>query len=197
MKKTLPPHARLIPESATRVFRGQIFDVYQWPQKLYDGSDATFEMLRRPDTIQVIAVKDGKLVMVNDEQPNRNAELTFPGGRADEEDESWLAAAQREMREETGLTFKNWRLIWVHQSAQKIEHFVAWYVATDVIGEQPQQLDAGEKISVETADFAEIRRRVFADEYPSLNYAMPLFLRFETLDDLLGASAFKGQEVDR
>src|SRR5215467_9321922 len=43
MKKLVPEHAILIPEHAERVFQGKIFDVYQWPQKLYDGSTATFE----------------------------------------------------------------------------------------------------------------------------------------------------------
>jgi ADP-ribose pyrophosphatase YjhB (NUDIX family) len=197
MKKTLPPRARLIPENATRVFRGQIFDVYQWPQKMYDGSDATFEMLRRPDTIQVIGIKDGKVVMVNDEQPHRGPELTFPGGRADETDPSWLDAAQREMREETGYSFKNWRLISVRQSAQKIEHFVVWYLATDVTSQQAQQLDAGEKITVEEIGFSELHNRVFSPDYPSLNYAADLFREYETLDSLLQAPEFQGTKADR
>ena len=46
-ERTLPAGAHLIPPEAKCVFRGKIFDVYQWPQRLYDGSTATFEMLRR------------------------------------------------------------------------------------------------------------------------------------------------------
>jgi hypothetical protein len=29
------------PASAKKVFEGVLYDVYQWPQKLYDGSTAT------------------------------------------------------------------------------------------------------------------------------------------------------------
>ncbi len=36
-----------IPPNAKRVFKGIIFDVYQWQQKMFDGSKETFEMLKR------------------------------------------------------------------------------------------------------------------------------------------------------
>jgi len=198
MKKTLPADAILVPGTAAKVFTGKIFDVYQWPQKLFDGSTATFEMLRRPDTIQVIAVKDDQVVMVHDEQPNRTRELSFPGGRADEgEDASWLDAAKRELLEETGLSFKSWKLLAVYQPVPKIEQFVAWFVATDFAGEQPQQLDAGERITVQPMPFQEVRDVIFDTGNPMLSYAKSLFLDFETLQDVLQAPPFAGQEVDR
>src|SRR6185369_15622192 len=121
MKKVVPERASLIPDNATKAFAGQIFDVYQWPQELFDGTKATFEMLKRPDTVQILAIKDGKVVLVHDEQPGRPVQLHFPGGRVDPEDASWLEAAQRELREETGLSFKNWKMITVKQPIIKIE----------------------------------------------------------------------------
>lgn len=196
MKKVVPHHAVLIPDHAERVFKGQIFDVYQWPQKLFDGSTATFEMLKRPDTIQVIAIRDGKLTMVHDEQPNRASEISFPGGRADE-DATWLDAAKRELLEETGLKFKTWKLIAAYQPMPKIEQFVAWFVATDFESKQPQKLDAGERIKVEMMDFDSVRDMIFGPEYPTLSYAKSLFLDVKTLDDLLQLSEFKGKELDR
>ena len=149
MQKFLPKNALLIPDNATRVFEGKIFDVYQWPQKMFDGSTATFEMLKRPDTVLVVAIKDNKLVMVDDEQPNRPPQIQFPGGRVDKEDESWLAAAKRELLEETGFSFASWKMIEVHQPMSKIEQFVVWFLATDYISEQSTHLDGGEKITVE------------------------------------------------
>src|SRR5487761_1525106 len=101
MKKLIPPNAILIPDNATQVFEGQSLDVYQWLQKMCDGSTKTFEMLKRPDTVQIVAIKDGKIVMVDDEQPNRAACVHFPGGILDKDDVSWLAAAKRELVEET------------------------------------------------------------------------------------------------
>jgi ADP-ribose pyrophosphatase len=196
MKKTVPLDAILVPDTATKVFSGKIFDVYQWPQALFDGSTATFEMLKRPDTMEVIAVKDGKIVMVYDEQPNRKRELSFPGGRADE-DASWLDAAKRELLEETGLTFKTWKLLAVYQPMPKIEQFVAWFVATDFEAQQPQKLDAGERIEVVEMPFDEMRDTIFDTGNPMLSYAKSLFLDFKTLDDVLQAAPFTGQEIDR
>ena len=54
--------------------------MYQWPQKLYDGSSATFEMLRRPDTVESIGIVEDKIILLNDEQPNRDAHISFAGG---------------------------------------------------------------------------------------------------------------------
>ena len=56
MRKFVPATAKLIPEEAKKVFQGEIFAVYQWPQEMFDGSFATFEMLRRADTVKILAV---------------------------------------------------------------------------------------------------------------------------------------------
>ena len=45
-----------LPENAKLVFKGIIHDIYQWEQEMFDGSKATFERIRRPDTTAVIAV---------------------------------------------------------------------------------------------------------------------------------------------
>jgi ADP-ribose pyrophosphatase len=197
MKKTLPPNAITVPDSATLVFKGKIFDVYQWQQELFDGSHATFEMLKRPDTVQIVAIKDGKLILVNDEQPNREAQLHFPGGRADEAGETWLEAAKREMLEETGMKFKTWRLIEVYQPMIKIEQFVPWFLATDFESQGEQHLDAGEKITVEEKGFDEIRALIMDGRNSTMNYAIPLFLNVKSVDELLALPEFQGKEADR
>src|SRR5664279_401756 len=119
MKKLIPEDSVLVPDQAERVFQGKIFDVYQWPQKLFDGSEYTFEMLKRVDTVSVICVVDGKLLVIDDEQPHLGSRQSFPGGRVDNEDETIEAAAQREILEETGYSFKHWRLIKVSQPYRK------------------------------------------------------------------------------
>lgn len=110
MKKTVPADAVLIPAKAVRIFEGVIYDVYQWQQELFDGSKATFEMLRRPDAITAICVVDGKILVINEEQPHRGKKVSFPGGRREPGEET-SRAAQREVLEETGYNFKNWRLV--------------------------------------------------------------------------------------
>ncbi len=52
-KHPLPPGIKLKSPEAKRVFKGVRFDVYQWKQKRYDGTKATFELIKRADSIIV------------------------------------------------------------------------------------------------------------------------------------------------
>lgn len=134
------------------VFAGEIFSVYQWPQKLFDGSMATFEMLKRPDTVQIVAIRETaegpKVIFTRQRQPRKDWFYDYPGGRVDKEDKNELAAAKRELLEETGYAFRNWKLIRVNQPFSKIDWLVYTFVATDFEGKAEQRLDGGEDIEV-------------------------------------------------
>ena len=158
MRKYIPPTAKLLPPEATKVFSGKIWDVYQWPQTMFDGSTETFEMLARPDTVKIIAIKYGKIIVTQQEQPRKDCFLDYPGGRVDASDVDELAAAKREMREETGLIFRHWKLIKVEQPFSKIDWLVYTFLAWDFVEQTPQELDAGEKIQVLALDVAEVNR---------------------------------------
>lgn len=153
----LPANAHRVPPQGRRVFHGVIFDTYQWPQQLYDGSIATFEMLRRHDTVITIGLTDdGRVVTVDEEQPSgivRHGGVS--AGGVEPTDASVLDAAKRETREETGYAFRNWRLLEVRQPETKIEWFVHVFVATGVIDVAEQHLDAGERISVHLMPYDE------------------------------------------
>ncbi len=150
------------------VFRGEIYEVFQWPQKMFDGSYETFEMLRRPDTVKIIAIltpeeahtlgvdaTQPQLVITKQEQPRKDCFYDYPGGRVDPEDNDELEAAKREMLEETGLTFRNWKLIQVQQPFNKIDWLVYTFLATGLVNKTTQQLDAGERIEVVTMSIDE------------------------------------------
>src|ERR1700739_4821656 len=103
MRKNKP-----LPADAKMVFKGELFEVWQWGQKMFDGSIATFERLKRQNTVQVVAVVDGKMLIQEQEQPDSaHPFISLPGGRCDEgEDE--LEAAKRELLEETGYVSGDW-----------------------------------------------------------------------------------------
>jgi ADP-ribose pyrophosphatase len=195
MKKVIPEDAVLIPDNATKAFQGMIFDVYQWPQQLFDGSEHTFEMLKRPDTVVVIAVTGDKVLVLDDEQPHFGSRQSFPGGRVDADDESIQAAAEREVREETGYGFKNWRLIRVMQPHLKIEWFVYLWLAWDVADQQSPHLDAGEKITVHELSFNELKEKVL-NKNSYLGESLALMEKIESLDQLLQLPEFTGRTVD-
>ena len=152
IRTIFPPRFRVIPASAKLVFKGQIHDVYQWEQIQYDGTTATFEMLKRPDTIHVIAIKDHKMVVLREQQPSFDEFYGLPGGFHDVENENELQGAQREVLEETGMTFQSWRLIEAYQPNSKIDQFAYLFLATDFVSQTHQHLDAGEKIEITLMD---------------------------------------------
>lgn len=183
MRTIIPKNAKLIPAQATLVFKGQIFDVYQWQQELFDGSNATFEMLKRPDTLKVIAIKDDKIVLLDEQQPGHDSFYDFPGGRHDYENESELEAAKREVLEETGMSFANWKLVKINQPHSKIDWLVYIFVASDFIDQQKPKLDAGEKIETKLVDLNELKSLLNS---PKARYnANDILDQCNTIEDLL------------
>lgn len=179
-ERELPENARLIPENATKVFGGIIFDVYHWEQEQFDGSYRTFEMLKRPDTVVVIALdENNQVITLREEQPLAHVrEMGLPGGRVDTEDQDTLMAAQREMHEETGITLKEWKLVEIVQPQSKIEYFIYAYIARGVVARDEPHEDPGERIEVGATSYEVLR------EHGHGIVEIELFENITTLEEL-------------
>jgi 8-oxo-dGTP pyrophosphatase MutT (NUDIX family) len=153
-----------IPPQAKRVFKGIIYDVYHWQQKMFDGSSETFEMLKRVNTIEVIAVKDGKICISHQSQPTRKDFYSLFGGRAEEGEEP-LVTAKRELLEESGMTSNNWELYKTYQPIHKIDWEIYTFIAKDCKKVAKQKLDAGEEIEIMELSFDKFIEFVLSDEY--------------------------------
>jgi ADP-ribose pyrophosphatase len=189
--RPLPKGAVLIPKRAKLVFHGEIFDTYQWEQEMYDGSTSTFEMLKRPDTVVILGVVDGKVVLEEQEQPNKPTHFTLPAGRV-EPDEDVLTAAKREMMEETGMSFGKWELKDVHQPFVKMDWFIYTYVASELSETKYQNLDSGEKIKTELVDYKRVVNLIKEGHMHWSAYLTKQILNGrDALDDILGAPTFK------
>ncbi|KKT71448.1 MAG: NUDIX hydrolase [Candidatus Moranbacteria bacterium GW2011_GWF1_44_4] len=66
----MPSIDKTLPKNAKRVFRGVIFDVWQWKQKMFDGSLATFEKIKRPDTVNIVGVVGKRIIILRQKQPD-------------------------------------------------------------------------------------------------------------------------------
>lgn len=169
-----------IPSQAKRVFKGVIFDVYQWEQEMYDGSKATFEALKRPNTILTIPIKGNKLLLSFEEQPGKPRRYGFIGGRA-EPNELPLDTAKRELLEETGMESADWELFGSYEFDGKIEWTTHLFIARNCQKIAEQKLDAGEKIDVYKCQLSEFMEKIRENERTIFNWIQDDYDRFTSL----------------
>jgi 8-oxo-dGTP pyrophosphatase MutT (NUDIX family) len=131
------------------VYRGKIFRVYQWRQRMFDGSYRTFERIERPSGARVIAVMDGKIAIARESQPgSRGTFKGFLGGRI-EEGERPLAAAKRELLEEAGMKARRWKALRKFtMPTAKIKFDLYFFAAIGCRKVAEPRLESGERIKI-------------------------------------------------
>jgi ADP-ribose pyrophosphatase len=150
-----PKSKQPIPDNAKKVFSGVMFDVYQWEQELFDGNKATFEKLKRPDTVIIFPVlPDGKIILTEETQPGTGLSIGTTGGRVDE-GEDVLTAAKRELLEESGYSAERFILWQAEYVLNKIDWVIYVFIAKGLKKVAEQHLDAGEKITLKPVTFDE------------------------------------------
>ncbi|OGZ42844.1 MAG: hypothetical protein A3J55_03170 [Candidatus Ryanbacteria bacterium RIFCSPHIGHO2_02_FULL_45_17b] len=170
-REGLPPNAKL-------AFKGVIFEVWQWEQEMFDGTTETFERIWRLPTVEIIATVGDKILIEEQDQPDRKNNITLVAGRADHS-EDMLAEAKRELLEETGHQSDDWQLLFTHASHEKIIHDAHFFIARNCKKVQEQQLDPGEKIQPKLIDF---ERFIMLTEEPRFwcsPYFVPYLLRLQ------------------
>ncbi len=168
-----------IPAEARRVFRGVIFDVYHWKQKMFDGTYEIFERLERRPTVDVIATRGNKILVLHQQQPARIPYRSLAGGGI-HEGEAPIAAATRELREETGTISDDWSFMGEYFGNAKIRFHEYEYVARNVKKVARQCLDSGEKIKVGWVTFDE-----FLQCGRDPLFAISIYLKFRIYEALV------------
>jgi ADP-ribose pyrophosphatase len=143
-----------IPKEAKKVFNGIIFDVYQWEQKMFDGTYKTYELLKRPNTVEVIATKDDKILIGYEKQPGIDSLFNFFGGKQ-EDNEDPLETAKRELIEETGFESDDWELLKTYNPEGKIDWTIYVFIARNCKKTKNTKLESGEDIEVKEMNFKE------------------------------------------
>ena len=150
-----PVSKQPIPSHANKVFKGVIFDVWQWEQELYDGTTTTFEKLKRPDTVNVIPITpEGKIILSKQEQPGVVPFTGVLGGRVDP-GETPTEAVKRELLEESGYEAQEYILWHALQPIEKIDWAIYTFIAKGVKRVQDPELEGGEKIELLHLSFKE------------------------------------------
>lgn len=145
-----------IPDNAKLVFKGEIFDVYQWEQQMYDGTFKTFEKLKRPDTVVVFLIlENGNILLTQQSQPGREEFIDAPSGRVDEK-EDILEAAKRELLEETGYLADEFILWNAIHPVTKIDWVCYTFIAKGCKKIVDKNPDNGEKIEIKEVSFDQL-----------------------------------------
>ena len=143
----IPPHAKL-------AYSGKIFEVFTFEQELYDGSKATFERIRRPDTVLIITQTEDSIILIDDTQPDRGTIRRLPGGRMDK-GETPLSCAKRELSEETGYESDSWEEYLSYSPVDKMEWTIHILIAKNAKKTSDPSTDPGELIQVFKVSFDE------------------------------------------
>lgn len=171
-----PVSRQSIPDHAKLVFKGVLFDVYEWEQELFDGTKKIFSKIKRPDTVIVFPVlNDGKILLTKQEQPGKDPFIGATGGRIDEGEDP-LSAAKRELLEESGYEAKEFILLDAQHPQSKIDWVVYTFVAKGLTKVSDMNLDAGEKIELMPVTFDEFLHTATTDQNFQEKELLPKFI---------------------
>jgi 8-oxo-dGTP pyrophosphatase MutT (NUDIX family) len=111
--KAKAPKTKLLHSEPLAEFKGNT--LYHETYLLPTGREKEYPILRRPDAVAVLVVDQEKesFLLVNQPRPAVGADdLTeLPAGKIDEEGQSSLETAQRELAEEVGLEASEWKTL--------------------------------------------------------------------------------------
>lgn len=139
-----------------------------------------YYVLEYPSWINVIAITtEGKFVMVEQYRHGLGEIYTELVAGVVEEGEEPLAAAKRELMEETGYGNGEWTLFTtLSQNPGSTNNLVYTFLATDVQLIGAQHLDATEDINVKLLSEVEVRRLLADDKMKQALMAAPLWKYF-------------------
>jgi 8-oxo-dGTP pyrophosphatase MutT (NUDIX family) len=134
------------------VWSGKLFAVHRDRFRYDDGEEADREIARHPGAVGVVAHDGERVYLVR--QPREAADdpglLELPAGKLDEEGESPLDTARRELAEEIGKGAGEWEFMTrFYTSPGFADEEVHLYLATD-LHDESADTDENERIEIVT-----------------------------------------------
>jgi len=123
-----------------------------------DGSSSEREIVEHPGAVAIVAHDEERFFMVRQprEPVGEEALLELPAGKLDQEGETPLQCAKRELVEEVGIEAADWReLKRLYSSPGFTDEEVHLFVATDLTRVDPQPSE-GERIEIVEVPLAEL-----------------------------------------
>ncbi|WP_424766141.1 NUDIX hydrolase [Paenibacillus sp. sgz302251] len=131
------------------IFEGKMISLQVDTVALADGRTATREIVRHPGAAAVMALLDGKLLVVEQfRKPLEKFQIEIPAGKLDPGEDP-LTAAARELEEETGYRAKELKLLNAFYTSPGFADEILYVYFTDQVEQGTQNPDEDEDLKVE------------------------------------------------
>ena len=155
------------------------WQVIQESAKLPDGREKNVVRVKRPDAVHIMAfTDDDSILMLREYRPYYGTYIwMLPSGRVDKETDI-DAAAQRELREETGFRAESIERYCVTHYSESVIAANDLYLARDLV-DDPLPQDDDEEIEVHAVSLKQALENVLQSEYvhTASAYALLRYLR--------------------
>lgn len=132
------------------IFEGKIISLEVDTVRLPDGGEATREVVRHPGAVSVLAIHDGKMLVVEQyRKPLERSQVEIPAGKLDKEAEDPAEAAKRELEEETGYRAKNIEHVCTFYTSPGFADEIMHLYFTDQLEKSEMKLDDDEFLECE------------------------------------------------
>ena len=156
--------------SSELIMDGKILHVYHDQVRLPNGNSASRELIRHVGAVCIVPLTDdGKVILEQQFRYPVNRVITeIPAGKLDDRSEDPLAAAKRELREETGIVADRWYDLGLFYPAPAYsDEAIHMYLATG-LHQGAQDLDADEFLDLKTVDLDTAVAEILTGNVPDL-----------------------------
>lgn len=157
------------------------FDVRRDDVRLPDGTETDFHFVTEPPAVVVLPfTPDGEVVIIEEwRQAVKRVSRGLPAGGTEPGDDDLVAAAHRELAEETGYEAQSMEPLGRYEPSNGLLDTVHHYfVARDCEPTAEQELDFNESIRVTTTSFAELTEACLSGDLQDGRTALGV-LRYE------------------
>ena len=155
---------REIQTDSENIFDGVILNVKRDQVRLPNGHQSVREVIRHVGAVRVVPVTDDGRVVVERQYryPIDQVITEIPAGKLDSREEDRLHAAQRELKEETGITADSWTDMGLYYPAAAYsDEKITMYLARG-LHRGEQRLDEDEFLNVELVSMEELIEEILS-----------------------------------
>jgi len=147
--------------SSKPIYKGKVISLQVDTVTLPNGGTSTREIVRHPGGVSVLALLDGKMLVVEQyRKPLGKSQIEIPAGKLDKDGEDPLAAAKRELEEETGYRSDHLTYICSYYTSPGFADEIMHMYFTDQLEKSEMKLDEDEFLVCEAITLEEAQRYI-------------------------------------